>query len=272
MHAQTLKHTCTHRHTRTKHTHTHTHTRNTQTTLLAARSATPRVKPARATSQHSTHARGAAAAATRAPACSQRTSLKPRGHGVTPAHGHGPARARANTSTQTMTRMRPRAWEGRPRSCSTQRTRHTAVCICGRHTPNAPDKTALPKRPHSTQRRRGNNTLVPTTQQHSLHTHPPGRARATQPRRLARRARGPEPITPFCPENTAPRAPTRRDTCQVDTSRGVCHPKASLSILSPGQGLRTRAKCTTGKQGLRYTPRPEAPHYYPALTRTGSRS
>ena len=33
--------------------------------------------------------------------------------------------------------------------------------------------------------------------------------------------------------------------------------------LSPGQGLRTRAKRTTGKQGLRYTPRPEAPHYYP---------
>jgi hypothetical protein len=30
------------------------------------------------------------------------------------------------------------------------------------------------------------------------------------------------------------------------------------SILSPGQGLRTRAKRTTGKQGLRYTPRPEA--------------
>jgi hypothetical protein len=27
-----------------------------------------------------------------------------------------------------------------------------------------------------------------------------------------------------------------------------------VSILSPGQGLRTRAKCTTGKQGLRYTP------------------
>jgi hypothetical protein len=40
----------------------------------------------------------------------------------------------------------------------------------------------------------------------------------------------------------------------------------SLSILSPGQGLRTRAKRTTGKQGLRYTPRPEAPHYCPALT------
>jgi hypothetical protein len=44
------------------------------------------------------------------------------------------------------------------------------------------------------------------------------------------------------------------------------------SMLSPGQGLRTRAKRTTGKQGLRYTPRPEAPPYYPALTRTGSRS
>jgi hypothetical protein len=44
---------------------------------------------------------------------------------------------------------------------------------------------------------------------------------------------------------------------------------APVSILSPGQ---TRAKRTTGKQGLRYTPRPEAPHYYPALTRTGSRS
>ncbi len=39
------------------------------------------------------------------------------------------------------------------------------------------------------------------------------------------------------------------------------------SILSPGQGLRTRAKRTTGKQGLRYTPKPEAPHYYPSLTR-----
>jgi hypothetical protein len=43
----------------------------------------------------------------------------------------------------------------------------------------------------------------------------------------------------------------------------------AVSILSPGQGLRTRAKRTTGKQGLRYTPRPGAPHYYPALTRTG---
>ena len=48
----------------------------------------------------------------------------------------------------------------------------------------------------------------------------------------------------------------------------LCH----KSIFSPGQGLRTRAKRTTGKQGLRYTPRPEAPYYYPALTRTGSRS
>jgi hypothetical protein len=37
--------------------------------------------------------------------------------------------------------------------------------------------------------------------------------------------------------------------------------KWKISILSPGQGLRTRAKRTTGKQGLRYTPRPEAPHY-----------
>jgi hypothetical protein len=37
-----------------------------------------------------------------------------------------------------------------------------------------------------------------------------------------------------------------------------------MSIFSPGQGLRTCAKRTTGKQGLRYTPRPEAPHYYPA--------
>jgi hypothetical protein len=35
--------------------------------------------------------------------------------------------------------------------------------------------------------------------------------------------------------------------------------RVTQSILSPGQGLRTRAKCTTGKQGLRYTPRPEAP-------------
>ncbi len=43
-----------------------------------------------------------------------------------------------------------------------------------------------------------------------------------------------------------------------------------IPVLSPGQGLRTRAKRTTGKQGLRYTPRPEAPHYYPALTRKSS--
>ncbi len=33
-------------------------------------------------------------------------------------------------------------------------------------------------------------------------------------------------------------------------ARPACH----KSILSPGQGLRTRAKRTTGKQGLRYTP------------------
>ena len=45
----------------------------------------------------------------------------------------------------------------------------------------------------------------------------------------------------------------------------VCHKYDSylylhilyLSKLSPGQGLRTRVKRTTGKQGLRYTP--EAP-------------
>ncbi len=43
------------------------------------------------------------------------------------------------------------------------------------------------------------------------------------------------------------------DTCQTQYGQTL-----SLYILSPGQGLRTRAKRTTGKQGLRYTPRPEA--------------
>ncbi len=34
----------------------------------------------------------------------------------------------------------------------------------------------------------------------------------------------------------------------------TCHAQGlAVSILSPGQGLRTRAKRTTGKQGLRYT-------------------
>ncbi len=43
------------------------------------------------------------------------------------------------------------------------------------------------------------------------------------------------------------------DTCQTHYGQTGVYP---LSILSPGQGLRTRAKRTTGKQGLRYTPRP----------------
>ncbi len=71
----------------------------------------------------------------------------------------------------------------------------------------------------------------------------------------------------YCPQD--------RDGTDVQTHRNAT--KAPLTgnrstkpppVLSPGQGLRTRAKRTTGKQGLRYTPRPEAPHYYPALTRT----
>ena len=87
------------------------------------------------------------------------------------------------------------------------------------------------------------------------------------------------------PHSTRPSAHASRATAPVDcatqgtTMAGTCAwgQYLSLSLLSPGQGLRrqplrTRAKRTTGKQGLRYTPMPEAPHYYPALTRTGSRS
>jgi hypothetical protein len=61
------------------------------------------------------------------------------------------------------------------------------------------------------------------------------------------------------------RSKNNQDPVDIITLASVFCNLLPESILSPGQGLRTRAKRTTGKQGLRYTPRPEAPHYYPAL-------
>jgi hypothetical protein len=59
----------------------------------------------------------------------------------------------------------------------------------------------------------------------------------------------------------AKRPPKPHHTVSIVPRTGVADTSnRSVSILSPGQGLRTRAKRTTGKQGLRYTPRPEAPH------------
>jgi hypothetical protein len=77
-------------------------------------------------------------------------------------------------------------------------------------------------------------------------------------------------VTPKVESILSPGQGLRTRAKRTTGKQGLRHtprPEAPHSILSPGQGLRTRAKRTTGKQGLRYTPRPGAPHYI--VPRTG---
>jgi hypothetical protein len=74
--------------------------------------------------------------------------------------------------------------------------------------------------------------------------------RSTKPPPAARL--GPSDST----SSPTPRKEGSNDSFETSTRVQTPLPAAAagMSILSPGQGLRTRAKRTTGKQGLRYTP------------------